>query len=68
MSDNAVPFEVAESCLSHVVGSKVSRAYNRTDGLELRRPVMERWSAFCCGETVKDNVIDLPMRLPVRAA
>jgi integrase len=32
-----VPFEVAEACLSHRVGSAVSRACLRTDSLERRR-------------------------------
>ena len=45
-----VEFEVAESCLSHRVGNAVSRAYNRSDMLERRRPVMERWAAFLSGE------------------
>ena len=44
-ADSAVPFEVAEACLSHVVGSQVSRAYQRSDFLEARRPVMAAWSA-----------------------
>ena len=44
-ADSAVPFEVAEACLSHVVGSQVSRAYQRSDFLEARRAVMAAWSA-----------------------
>ena len=36
-------FEVAEQCLSHRVGSAVSRAYNRTSMLERRRPIMTAW-------------------------
>lgn len=43
-ADTAVPFEVAEACLSHVVGSQVSRAYQRSDFLEARRSVMAAWS------------------------
>jgi integrase len=35
-----VEFEIAESCLSHRVGNAVSRAYNRSNLLERRRPVM----------------------------
>lgn len=46
LADNAVQFEVAEACLSHAVGDKVSRAYQRSDFLDARRAVMERWSAF----------------------
>ena len=35
--------EVAETCLGHVAGGKVERAYRRTDFLEQRRVLMERW-------------------------
>ena len=44
-ADTGVAFEVAEACLSHVVGSQVSRAYQRSDFLEARRTVMTAWSA-----------------------
>lgn len=44
-ADASVPFEVAEACLSHVVGSQVSRAYQRSDFLEARRSVMAAWSS-----------------------
>jgi integrase len=40
------PREVAEMCLSHRVGSDVERAYARSDLLEKRRELMERWSNF----------------------
>ena len=40
------PREVAEMCLSHRVGSNVERAYARSDLLEKRRVLMERWSEF----------------------
>lgn len=43
-ADSSVPFEIAEACLSHVVGSQVSRAYQRSDFLEARRSVMSAWS------------------------
>ncbi len=38
------PFEVAETCLGHVVGGSVERSYRRTDYLEQRRDVMEAWA------------------------
>lgn len=38
--------EVAEMSLSHRVGTDVERAYARSDLLEKRRVLMERWSAF----------------------
>lgn len=40
----AAPHEVAEACLAHVTGSAVSRAYRRTDFLEQRRALMDRWA------------------------
>ena len=41
-----VPREVAEMSLAHKVGSDVERAYQRSDLLEQRRALMERWSQF----------------------
>jgi len=39
--------DVAETCLGHVVGGSVERAYRRTDFLEQRRAVMECWAQVC---------------------
>ena len=44
------PHEVAESCLSHVVGGSVERAYRRTDYLEQRQIVMGRWAKHVTGQ------------------
>lgn len=38
------PREVAETCLGHVTGGSVERAYRRTDFLHQRRVLMERWA------------------------
>jgi len=47
LTDNTdIPFEVAEMIIAHNTGSKVARAYNRTDYLDQRRPYMERWARF----------------------
>jgi integrase len=64
-----VEFEVAESCLSHLVGNAVSRSYNRTDLLERRRPVMARWADYVEGQSA-DNVVALKgrVRAPLRRA
>ena len=35
-----IEFELAELCLSHRIGSKVSRSYNRTQMTERRAPIM----------------------------
>ncbi|WP_419903474.1 tyrosine-type recombinase/integrase [Kiloniella sp.] len=47
------PREVAEMSLSHKVGSAVEQAYARSDLLERRRALMERWSQFVTGNTGK---------------
>ncbi|MFC4667771.1 tyrosine-type recombinase/integrase [Seohaeicola nanhaiensis] len=39
------PREVAETCLGHTAGGAVERAYRRTDFIEQRHALMERWSA-----------------------
>ena len=38
--------DLAEMCLAHTVGSAVTRAYLRSDALDARRAVMERWAAY----------------------
>lgn len=38
------PYEVAETVLAHTVGSSVQRAYSRTDYLEQRAALMEKWA------------------------
>ncbi len=42
----STPHEVAETCLGHVVGGAVERAYRRTDHLDQRRKLMQRWADF----------------------
>jgi integrase len=41
-----VPREVAEMSLSHKMGSKVEQAYARSDLLDKRRALMDRWSCY----------------------
>lgn len=47
------PREVAEMSLAHKVGSDVERAYARSDLLERRRALMDRWSGFVTGDACK---------------
>ncbi|MEQ9241891.1 tyrosine-type recombinase/integrase [Roseovarius indicus] len=47
------PREVAEMSLSHRIGSQVEQAYARSDLLEKRRALMERWSNFVVGDSAK---------------
>ena len=44
------PHEIAETCLGHTVGGSVERAYRRTDYLEQRRVLMERWAKHVTGQ------------------
>ena len=52
-----VPHEIAETCLGHVVGGTVERAYRRTDYLEQRRILMERWAQHIAGTS--GNVVNM---------
>ena len=54
-----VPREIAEMSLSHRIGSRVEQAYARSDLLEKRRGLMERWSKFVTGSG--GDVINLPL-------
>lgn len=45
------PHEIAESMLGHVTDSGVVRAYRRTDFLEQRRALAERWADHVTGGT-----------------
>lgn len=49
----AASFDVAETALAHRVGSTVERSYARSDLLDQRRVLMERWSTFVTGEEAK---------------
>jgi integrase len=48
-AEGGVPREVAERALAHAVGNAVEAAYNRTQLIEQRRPLMARWAAFLAG-------------------
>ena len=44
-------FEVKEACISHIVGGAVERAYRRTDYLDQRSILMERWAQHVTRQT-----------------
>lgn len=44
LADHDAPYEAAEACLAHATGSKVSRSYQRSDFLDIRRVLMGRWN------------------------
>ena len=46
------PRELAESALAHVLRNKVEAAYQRSDLLEKRRPLMQAWANYCYGESM----------------
>ena len=50
------PRELAEMSLSHNIGSKVERAYARSDLLERRRGLVAQWSNFVTGQEA--SVVD----------
>ena len=52
------PHEVAEAVLAHVTDSGVVRAYRRTDFLEQRRVLAERWADHVTGGT--GRIVKLP--------
>ena len=41
------PKEIPELALAHTVGSEVEQAYQRSDLLEKRRALMQKWAKFC---------------------
>jgi integrase len=45
-ADSGVPRELAEACLAHTAGG-VERAYHRSDVIDLRRDLMQRWADHC---------------------
>lgn len=46
LADAGKPFEASEACLSHLTGSAVSRAYQRSDFFDQRKAIMHDWSCF----------------------
>lgn len=58
VQDNeAAAYEVAETALAHTIGNKVERAYARSDLLERRRILMQKWSDFVT--QAESNVVRL---------
>lgn len=44
---------LAEKALQHATGNEVEQAYQRSDLLEQRRPMMAAWAEFCFSKTKK---------------
>jgi integrase len=49
-AERGVASEVREQCLAHTVGTKIVRAYLRTDIFDQRRELMDQWGAFVTSE------------------
>jgi integrase len=45
-NETAFPREHVEQCLAHQAGDATERAYRRSDALERRREIMNRWAAY----------------------
>jgi integrase len=50
--------EVRELCLGHTIGTKVSRAYLRTEQIEQQRDAFQAWADYCCSH---EGEVDVPM-------
>jgi len=59
----AFPREVIEAALAHATGNAVELAYQRSDVLEKRRQLMEKWSAFVATPRRKTGTVT-----PIRKA
>ena len=53
------PREIAELCLSHLVGNAVERAYARSDLFDRRRALMEQWARWCMSGAERGQVLEL---------
>jgi integrase len=53
------PYDVAETAMGHVVGGAVERSYRRTDFLEQRQALMERWGSYNFSTNNDEKVVTL---------
>ena len=59
MIENSIGSDyIQETIMSHKVGTNVARRYTRTELIEQRRPIMERWAKFVTGNEI-ENVIEI---------
>ncbi len=60
LNEQGFPPDVIEAALAHVDKNEVRRAYNRSDYLEQRRPMMQWWADFVMaadhGNTIGDGI------------
>jgi integrase len=53
------PWELCELSLGHTVGTRVERAYQRSDGFKKRIAIMAAWSAYCAKPDETGKVVPL---------
>lgn len=58
-AEHGVAREIAEAALAHAVGDRTEAAYFRSDLIQPRRLVMERWSAFLTAPVAGETVVPL---------
>lgn len=46
--------DLRDTALHHALGNTTNRAYQRDELCEERRPMMQAWADYCCGETGAD--------------
>jgi len=56
----AFPRDLVEVALAHKLPDATEAAYRRTDMIEKRRRLMNRWADYRAKPPVKDNLVDLP--------
>lgn len=49
----AATYDVAETALGHIIGGKVERSYARSDLLDQRRILMDKWAYFVTAQEAK---------------
>jgi integrase len=58
------PTHIAELCLAHSIGSKVERAYHRSDLFDKRRRLMAEWAAWCSRPVPTGATVTALARVP----
>lgn len=46
LNEQLINYDVVEACLSHVIKDQTRKAYNRSDYLDLRVEVMQKWADY----------------------
>lgn len=51
LNEQGIDPDIVETVLAHRINGRLRRVYNRSDYLEARKPVMQKWAEYCkdCG-------------------